>query len=260
MLKRILPIALIVIVLAGVLVWSQQQKPLEKVSGVIEADEIRLGSRVGGRVKEVKVEEGEAVTSGQPLVLLEEFDLREQLAEAAALRDQRKQELAKLNAGLQAEEIAQAKARYDQALALVARMERKPLEEEYEVARARMRLANAQLERAQQSQKRLIDIAGRQPEVVAKDELDRAAEEFRVAKANAEVAQAELTILDIGTREEEKQEARAQRDEALAAWELSKNYYRDEDKAKAPSGAGCSGGDDRGDQSANRRADNRVQR
>ena len=233
MLKRAIPVGVIAVLLAGLLVWSQQRAGPTKVSGVIEADEIRLGSRVGGRVKNVLVEEGMPVAKGDPLVTLEPYDLEERLAQAQALAEQNRQLLAKMNAGFRDEEIAQAKARHDRFVALVDRMERPPRDEEVAAARARIKQANAQLELAQQSQQRLLDLYERQPQAVPQDQRDRAAEEVKVSLASVEVRQEELKILLAGTREEERREARAQRDEALAAWQLAKDGFRDEEIAEA---------------------------
>ena len=47
-------------------------------SGTVEVRTINVGSRAGGRVKEVLVREGERVIAGQPLVVLEPGDLEAQ--------------------------------------------------------------------------------------------------------------------------------------------------------------------------------------
>lgn len=233
MAKRLIPLAIVALVLFGVLVWSQQRHGPPKVSGVIEADEIRLGSRVGGRVKEVLVEEGERVSPGKPLVVLEEFDLKERLAEAEAIRSERQSQSDKLKAGLRAEEVAQAEAAYNAAVARVDRAERPPRDEEVAAARAQVKLAGAQLELAQQNQARLIDLAKVQRGTVTQADLDRAAQDTKVATARLEVTEQDLAILLLGAREEERREARAERDEALAAWELAKEGFRSEDVAQA---------------------------
>ena len=44
-------------------------------SGTVEARAISVGSRTGGRVKEVLAHEGDSVKTGQPLLLLEAGDL-----------------------------------------------------------------------------------------------------------------------------------------------------------------------------------------
>jgi multidrug resistance efflux pump len=233
MAKRIVPIVVLAIALVGAILWSQRRPRVEKVSGVIEADEIRLGSRVGGRVKEVRVVEGQRVEANEPLVLLEEYDLRERLAEVEALVAQRQAEYDRLSRGFREEEKAQAKASYDRAEAIVARMERGPRPEEVKAGQAHVRLASAQLERAQTTHRRLADIRARGVGAVSQEELDRAAEDVKVAIAAAEVRQEELAILLLGMREEERREARAQRDEALAAWNLAKNGYRQEEITQA---------------------------
>ncbi|MEZ6044041.1 MAG: hypothetical protein R3C11_00350 [Planctomycetaceae bacterium] len=51
MIRWVLILVIVAGVLIGALVYSQQQTQPLKVSGYIEADEIRVGSRVGGRVK-----------------------------------------------------------------------------------------------------------------------------------------------------------------------------------------------------------------
>ncbi len=233
MAKTILVLVSLAAVLGGALAWSQWRTPEPKVSGVIEADEIRLGSRVGGRVEKVLVQEGEVVTVGQPLVQLEDYDLRERLAEAQAIAQQRQAEYEKLTAGFRPEEIAQAEARYRQLEAKVQRMERPPREEEVKAAQAQVRLANAQLEQAEQTRRRLQEVARRQMGAVSQEEIDRAEENLKIARALVDVREQELLILLMGTREEERLEARAERDEAKAAWELAKNGYRKEEQAQA---------------------------
>ena len=79
---------------------------MAKISGFIEADEIRLGSRVGGRVARVHVEEGQAVRQGDVLVELEPFDLLELEQEAEAQVAAKQAEYDRLQAGFRAEEKA----------------------------------------------------------------------------------------------------------------------------------------------------------
>jgi RND family efflux transporter MFP subunit len=59
-----------------------------KVSGFVEADEIRVGSRVGGRVMHVPAVEGHVVKTGDLLFELEPYDLLQRRAQAAAEIDQ----------------------------------------------------------------------------------------------------------------------------------------------------------------------------
>ena len=85
MIKRVIPILLVVAALVGAIMYSKYRPTPDRVSGFIEADEIRLGSRVGGRVREVLVAEGSTVEPGQTLIQLEPFDLLAEQQKAKAL-------------------------------------------------------------------------------------------------------------------------------------------------------------------------------
>ena len=78
MAKRVMSIVIVGLALLVLLLMSQYQNGPLKVSGFIEADEICLGSRVGGRVSEVFVDEGQAVMAGEVLLKLEADDLQAQ--------------------------------------------------------------------------------------------------------------------------------------------------------------------------------------
>src|SRR5437899_7258045 len=111
MIKRIVPLALLCLVLIGGLLYSQRRTGPLKVSGFIESDEIRVGSRVGGRVQKILVQEGDKVRQGQPLVELEPFNLAEQRSQAAGMLAQAQADSDRLMEGYQREEIEQSKAR-----------------------------------------------------------------------------------------------------------------------------------------------------
>ena len=72
-------------------------------AGTIEADEVHVGSRHGGRVTNIFAVEGDLLTNGQLLVELEATELQAQRVTAAAT-------LADLEAGARKEEIAAARA------------------------------------------------------------------------------------------------------------------------------------------------------
>src|SRR4051812_3290303 len=116
--KRVIPLLLLVAI-AGVYVWYQRYlsgRPFEW-AGTVEARSISVGSRTGGRVAKVLVQEGDRVAPGQVLLELEHGDLDAQHAGAAAQLAQAMATLDKLKAGARPEEIAQAQARTAQATA-----------------------------------------------------------------------------------------------------------------------------------------------
>src|SRR5579864_1004274 len=113
MLKRIVPLLVLCLAFALALFYSQHRSGPLRVSGFVETDEIRIGSRVGGRVKSVLVEEGDQVKKGQPLVELEPFQLLEQLAQARAQLAEAEADALRLEDGYLPEETGQSKAKLD---------------------------------------------------------------------------------------------------------------------------------------------------
>jgi multidrug resistance efflux pump len=231
MLKRLSILVVVAAALLALLVYSQQRQATSKVSGFIEADEIRLGSRVGGRVAEVHVQEGAAVTVGELLVLLEAFDLDERVSEAEANLAARRAEWDRLRHGLRAEEIEQAAHRVERLQANLELLKKGPREEEIQAAQARRDLAEAQWERARHSHERLVALlpAGG----VAREEVDRATEELKVAEQMRVVREQELRLLEKGSREEEIAAAAAQLREAQAALALAQKGFREEEIREA---------------------------
>lgn len=231
--RRLAALIVVVAVAAGLLAYSRIRTSAPRISGFIEADEIRLGSRVGGRIAAVLVTEGESVTVGQTLLRLDPFDLQERLAEAQAQLAARAAVHQKLKSGLRPEEIAQSKAKVDGLTATVAKLVAGPRSEEIAAASSRLELARAQLDRANRSNDRLQGLFKRDPNNVSREDLDRAIEEMKVAEANVHVRQEELQLLKHGTRDEEKAEARAQLEQAQQALQMATIGYRAEEIAEA---------------------------
>lgn len=232
MVRRIILLLTAALLLGGLLLatrWWTRSAP--RVSGFIEAHEIRLGSRVGGRVARVHVEEGDAVTAGRVLVELEPFDLPARRAEAEAMLAAREAEYARLRQGFRPEEIAQARHRYEQLEAKHEQLVEGPRRQEIEVAGERLAAAQAELTFAEQHHERIEQLVER--DALPREELDRAVTELNVALRTVAARQEELNLLEEGTRPEEIAAAKAQLEEARAAWELHQSGYRAEDVAQA---------------------------
>jgi len=228
-------VAVVPVVLAlgiiGWLLWRQYQPVPFIVSGFIEADEIRAGSRIGGRIAEVLVSEGMVVGRGRPLYRIEPFDLRERLAQAEAALAGYRAEYARLKAGFRKEEIEQARAKRDRARAVLERLKAGPRPQEIEIAREKLKAATADLELAESEYERISRL--RESAQAAKTEYDRAVREWKAATAEAAVARQELALAEEGTRKEEVAEAEAALADAEQALKLIENGYRAEDVAKA---------------------------
>ncbi len=98
-----------------------------------------LAFRMGGRVAQVLVKEGDVVRAGQPLVKLQDADQKAALAQAQA-------DLARLQAGTRAEEIAAAQANVD-------------------VANAQIKAAQVELDKAKNGAQQSADVASAQAQV-----------------------------------------------------------------------------------------------
>jgi multidrug resistance efflux pump len=223
-----------VLVAAGIigwLYWTQSRPERFIVSGLVEADQIRVGSRVGGRVAEVFVAEGQSVKAGKPLLKIDPFDLRERLAEATAALAAAQAELTRLKGGFRAEEVAQARAERDQVKATLAKLVAGPRPAEIEIAREQLNAAKASLELAESEYARLNRL--REAEQAAPTEFDEAVRTLKTARAEVAAAERRLALLEEGTRKEEIAEARAALARAEAALKLLEDGYRAEDIAKA---------------------------
>ena len=111
--KRRWPLLLVLLLSAGAVFWVVQSRRGEKplvLSGAIEARDVEVGSLVGGRVSKVHVDEGSAVSAGEPLVTLETTFLDAQLQEQEARVAAARATLLKTERGPRVEEIARARA------------------------------------------------------------------------------------------------------------------------------------------------------
>lgn len=219
--------AVLALSLLGVLLWLEHRPRPRTVSGAVEIEQIHVGSRVGGRVAEVFVEEGSTVGKGSLLFRLEPFDAQERLRQAEADFRQAQAELDKLRNGFRKEEIAQAEARRDQAKAVLNELEAGPRPQELQAARARVDRANADIELARVEltrQKNLLE-----EDNSASIEYERAVRNQRAAEAELAEAGEALSLLEAGTRAEVLAQSRAQLEEAEESLALYKAGAREEE-------------------------------
>src|SRR3954463_6863974 len=109
---RFIPLAVIAVLAlgyGGYRLW-QARRPYEW-SGTVEARTIAVGSRAGGRVKNVLVREGDRLKMGQALLELEPADLYAQKLQAQGQLDVAQATLEKLEKGARPEELQEARAR-----------------------------------------------------------------------------------------------------------------------------------------------------
>jgi HlyD family secretion protein len=227
-------LAIVVVAALGLLAWLIYQNrhvPPLVVSGFIEADEIRVGPRIGGRVAEVNVAEGAVVSAGDLLFRIEPFDLKSKQLQAQAELAGAQAEYARLQAGFRPEELQQPQPRRDRLAATLAKLVAGPRPREIEIARQKLQVAAANEQLAQAEQRRIAQTAA--SGVSTPSDLDHANREFKAAEAQRLAAENELKLLEEGTRAEEISEARAALAEADAAFKLTETGYRKQDIEQA---------------------------
>ena len=228
MVKRLLPIATLVVLGAIYFAYKHYlaNRPFEW-AGTVEARAVTVGSRTGGRIKEILVHEGDRVAPHQPLIVLEPGDLDAQRAIAAGQLEQMQAALDKLKRGARPEEIAQAKARADEASAAFAESRHGSRAEEVAAAEARLAQTQAQVDQAKLDNDRARRLAADQ--AIPQAEADSAETGLRTASALRDAQQKVLDELRAGSRAEDKAQAAARAAEAEAAAKLVIEGARVED-------------------------------
>jgi HlyD family secretion protein len=88
-----------------------------RASGHVEATQVRLSAKVGGRLLELRVREGDAVEAGQDLARLDPVDLELLLRQAQAEAQQARAELQLRLRGARVEDVAEMEAQVKSAQA-----------------------------------------------------------------------------------------------------------------------------------------------
>jgi multidrug resistance efflux pump len=218
-------IGLLVLAYGGWRLWQWRQ-PYEW-SGTVEARTIKVGSRVGGRVKEVKVQEGQTVKAGDALVELEPGDLEAQLLAAEGQVLQAQAQLEKLEKGARPEEIEQARARALSATAALQQSKTGARREQIGAMAARLQAQEVALDKAKLDVERIRKLFASGAASVV--ERDNAEIQLRSATAQRDALSQQLDELKNGVRTEELQQAQARALEAQSAEKLVKAGSRVED-------------------------------
>jgi len=202
-------------------------------SGAVEQQEVRVGSKSGGRVREVLVREGDHVESGQPLVSFETTELDALLAQAIARVEQQRVRLEKLEAGAREEEKAQARANTSATRAAFEAVRNWPRSEEVGQAEAALAMAQADQALARATAERMQRL--RRTGDVSQQEDDSARFRLEQLTARVEAERRRLELLRRGSRSEEIQQAEERYRQASAAERLIIAGPRREEIAEARS-------------------------
>src|SRR5215467_8998999 len=171
--KKRIAIVFAVLVVGGIsmaFAWKSRSGDALIASGTLEARNISVGSKVGGRVSNVLAHEGDRVAPNQLLVTFDSVELEGQLLQAQGRVEAARANLEKMLRGSRPEEIAEANAASNGFRQAELSQSRADLE------RARADEANARRELA-----RTEELA--QAGVVAQQALDNARDRERAAQA-----------------------------------------------------------------------------
>jgi multidrug efflux pump subunit AcrA (membrane-fusion protein) len=215
--------------------WPRQGGPeVLRLPGTVEVQEVRLGSKVGGRVVAVHARESQTVEPGTVLVTFDNAELTARRDQARHKLEAAKAALARALAGNRDEEVAEARAMQEAAEARLAKAKAGYREEEKSQARHELGAALAELKKAEDEFNRVKQI-----QRVASSQLDyqTALAARDRAESRVKAAEAALAMRLQGSRPEDIAEAEAERDRYAARYRLLRAGARDEDKAAARAAA-----------------------
>lgn len=227
-------VGLLVLVALGAtwyLLQARRQLEAQTWSGVLESREIQVGSRVGGRVAEVLVRDGEVVQAGAVLIRLERKEWEAERAQLEARRAQAEAALARFSAGYRPEEIAQADASVRQLEAALAALRDGPRQQERDQAAADFTAAQAEARNAEATYLRLASLF-RSGDLSAQAH-DDARSRRDLAAARAEAARQRLELLRAGTRTEDIRVGEQRLQQARANADMIHKGFRKEDVAES---------------------------
>lgn len=186
--------------------WVEARHDNSTLYGNVDIRQVQLGFRVGGRIAETRVDEGDAVKAGDLIARLDATPYGDAVAAAEAQVQSLRATLQKLEAGPRQAEIAQARASLAESLA---------------------DLQNAEL--AYERAERL-----RPNGAVSQAGFDQATANRDMARARAKSAAEGLKLLEEGTRREDIETARANLRSAEANLAASRTSLSDAE-LRAPS-------------------------
>jgi len=223
------------VVLAGAAIggyfWFTSDGNGLHLPGIVEIQEVRLGSKVGGRVSEVLVEEGTIVYPGQKLVVFEAPELTTTRDQLKAKVDAAEAEYNKAMKGPREEEKRAAKAAADAARARYEKMQEGWREEEKLQAKSDRDASAAEMKQADEDLKRIAKLL--QEKSIARADYDAAVANFDRAQGKFRAVQARFDMLQRGNRPEDKAEAKAEWEQSKAKYDELYNGTRPEDKQLA---------------------------
>jgi multidrug efflux pump subunit AcrA (membrane-fusion protein) len=224
-------IGIVLLVAGAAAFWPFSNRGILRLPGVVEIQEVRLGSKVGGRVEKVHVLEGDLVEKNQKLITFEAPELQNQKLQTEARLRSAQAEYERAMNGPRLEEVETAKAAKESAYARWQRAEAGYRPEEVQQAKSDLAAAKADAEQAEQEWKRVADLF--EKKAAAKSDLDIALGMRDRTRGHFESARAKEAMMKIGFRKEDRDEAWQEFKKTEAQYELLRKGTRHEEKDMA---------------------------
>jgi HlyD family secretion protein len=184
-----------------------------RVSGHVEATEVQTAADVGGRILELRVDEGDRIEAAAVIARLDSEDISLQIARTRADRAAALAQLRLLEAGSREEDIRQARAQVDAAIADGAAIDAEVKAAQLDLDRYQALLtanagsvkqrddAQARVDTAQARQRAAQDRVRSARETLARLEAGTRPEEIQAARARVEAADAQIAVLEKSVRD-----------------------------------------------------------
>jgi multidrug resistance efflux pump len=198
--------------------WSGWFNSQLLFNGVLQAEEVKNGSRLGGRVSAVLVKEGMEVQAGTPLLRFENKEILAKLIEAEASLAQVKAKKELLLTAISPNDIQQAQAKVQQSNDRIALLVNGGRPEELAEAQAKVREVEAKVRvcKNQLEQAKQVLASG----IISQQKVDEIQNNLESAQSALLAAKARVSLVRKGARMEEIGIAKAERSGATA--QLSK--------------------------------------
>lgn len=203
----------VLLLLLGLLGWywlfkNRNSSRIRTLPAIVEEQEVRLSSKVGGRVLEILTSEGSHATQGDVLVRLDGRELqakRRQLESQLTIVEAKHRQAVN---GALPEQIEAAKALLDQSKARYEALQTGSRPEEIEAARAEVAVRISEESRAQAEFDRIRELF--EKNAVSRSDFDQSQSALRQARGWLDAAKQKLQMWEIGPRKEAIAEALAE--------------------------------------------------
>lgn len=214
----------LIIAVAGCDSWKRDPN---SYPGIVETQEVRLSSKVGGRVERVLIREGDRVEKKQPLIELDRSEWEAKRAQLIALQEAAQAKFDMLCNGPLPEQIEAARSAMESAEARLAKLVAGWRVEEIEMAKQEVETWRAESDRTRSEYNRMKSL--KPGETVSLTDIEATRAAMLKSESQLKSASNRFNMLVSGTRPEEIAEARSEVARFKSDYELIKRGTREEE-------------------------------